>query len=895
MTSTSSAGEDGAKPGLELKILSQLPGPDGTLLLNAVDAQSTVSELKVKIRDDLSSHPPTDRLRLIYWGRLLRDADVLHDFLPKDEYGTHNLHLVVRDTQTSGNARYSHQLPLPTSSTGPPTAEARSQAPVSVAPGSSTGLSTQLPMALGTPNQAYATHAAPHYVTHPTNAGRHFDPQIVHPQSPFPGIDSPNAQAHAHAQQPLPSVHIGQPPDMAAMIQMQMRHANHMMAAAMQQQMMMQQGQAGRAAVPALQTGLPPAFGLNNATNTAPTQPQSSGAEGQPNIVRRQWTGPNGETMAVTSTTTTTNAPPAATHLFPQDMPSRTPPSRVNTVQTRSDPFRPQGPRTTPSLGDGQSSGSSQVIPYDMPGWPCMPPIGVGQEYYGIAHAIDSMRKYQQELEAIRNRLRTHRASDNENQSQIAAAFKSRAQSLLRIRNRAQRLLNGLILPGGYAYHAGLSAEEVRILQSLNDAFSSLYSDVLIKLHELSRARSPANDENRTTLNDQTGGSSASASTPVAESQSADARSGTNEPSTDHTQSVTAYLLQSSSGPRAVVFSPQGTFQSQRNIQVSEQQRAHASFQPPQQQSGTAAHASPTANNTANNTGHPPPTALAHRTNDNPAANQNGAAVNPQAAAQPPVQAQAHNEANELMNIMAQGFQHLWLLIRVFGFIWLVTRGATTRRTLLLGIVALIYLGAQAGFFGDSWDRLRRHFENLLGLPLPGEGAQQNPRPNVAAGQQPANANANAPRPANATTPTPAPGANRSNTLNPRATADRLLQARQEQDQSWLRQRLTTVERAVALFVASLYPGVGERHVQARERAVAEQRRLDDETEVRRRAQEEEAAARMGAEHASPSASGGADGASGVAKDVESVGGGERVAADTDAGEGSSSGVQPIQ
>ncbi len=72
--------------------------------------------------------------------------------------------------------------------------------------------------------------------------------------------------------------------------------------------------------------------------------------------------------------------------------------------------------------------------------------------------------------------------------------------------------------------------------------------------------------------------------------------------------------------------------------------------------------------------------------------------------------------------------------------------------------------------------------------------------------------------------------------LTPQQAADRMLQERRNRDESLTRQYIRRVERAIALFIASLVPGVGERHIAARE--AAEAASLEEER-ARERAEEE--------------------------------------------------------
>jgi len=178
--------------------------------------------------------------------------------------------------------------------------------------------------------------------------------------------------------------------------------------------------------------------------------------------------------------------------------------------------------------------------------------------------------------------------------------------------------------------------------------------------------------------------------------------------------------------------------------------------------------------------------------------------VNAAEAAQAQQQQQA-NQARDLIRILLPLGGHLWLLIRLFGFVYFFTAGAGWRRTILLGLVACLVFIAQTGIFRPViqaiWYPIRRHAEGLV--PLAGH---ERPRP-AAAG---AGDNANVPD---------AQPANREPT--PQEAAERLLQEREGRDVSFLRHSMRRVERAIALFVASLVPGVGERHIAAREAAEA--------------------------------------------------------------------------
>ena len=190
-------------------------------------------------------------------------------------------------------------------------------------------------------------------------------------------------------------------------------------------------------------------------------------------------------------------------------------------------------------------------------------------------------------------------------------------------------------------------------------------------------------------------------------------------------------------------------------------------------------------------------------------------------------QQQQANQARDLIRILLPLGGHLWLLIRLFGFVYFFTAGAGWRRTILLGLIASLVFIAQTGIFRPVihglWDPIRRHAEGLVPL-----AAQERPR---AAGGTGENADGAGTQLVN-------------REATPQEAAERLLQERERRDLSLVRQSFRRVERAVALFVASLVPGVGERHIAAREAAEAarqaearasdEQRRRDEE-EIRER------------------------------------------------------------
>ncbi|KAI4201631.1 MAG: hypothetical protein LQ350_003110 [Teloschistes chrysophthalmus] len=183
---------------------------------------------------------------------------------------------------------------------------------------------------------------------------------------------------------------------------------------------------------------------------------------------------------------------------------------------------------------------------------------------------------------------------------------------------------------------------------------------------------------------------------------------------------------------------------------------------------------------------------------------------------------QPNNQARDLLRILIPLGSHLWLLVRLCGFVYFFTAGGGSRRAILLGVAAFVVFIANTGalrpLLRGLWDPVRRHVEGLVPLAA-APGAQDQ-------GQRPENQRQQAGNTGNATEAAAAgdssTGSDQPNTLvqNPR-----------NQNPSIVRR----AERAIALFLASLVPGVGERHIAARDAAAAaENRRLEGERERER-------------------------------------------------------------
>ena len=271
---------------------------------------------------------------------------------------------------------------------------------------------------------------------------------------------------------------------------------------------------------------------------------------------------------------------------------------------------------------------------------------------------------------------------------------------------------------------------------------------------------------------------------------------------------ITVFLLSSPNGPEALLISPEGGFYSP-NFTTA----AGLPVVPPPFDSALHRSGVPPAQNVAQS--HLPNAPAAPP----PAVQNQGVAVQPNGGQQAP-----EDPIAEILRVLIPLGGHLWLLIRLFGFVWLFTGGTTWHRTVLVGIGAIIVFVIQTGAFQPLmeafWTPLRRHIEGLVQVENQGRGR--------------ANDQAAAETPLADTRQT-----------GPQGMADRLLREQAEaRENSLVGTAIRRAERAIALFVASLVPGVGERHVAAQDAAAREARAREEaeREEALRRERESEAA-----------------------------------------------------
>lgn len=180
---------------------------------------------------------------------------------------------------------------------------------------------------------------------------------------------------------------------------------------------------------------------------------------------------------------------------------------------------------------------------------------------------------------------------------------------------------------------------------------------------------------------------------------------------------------------------------------------------------------------------------------------------------------------------------HLWLAAKLAAFVFLLSRNGGWQRTLYLGSIALVIFRRslssfscilltvivwQAGLFNNIL-----HFinETINPAPPPVQNAQTNA---AQVPRQPAQ-----------------DGAQVAAQLNPAQTAQMLID---RQQQGGMRQFVRSAERAAALFVASLIPGLHERHVHAVEQRNRDQRRQAEAAQEQQQVQQQDARGQQ-AEH----------------------------------------------
>ncbi|RYP56816.1 hypothetical protein DL771_011591 [Monosporascus sp. 5C6A] len=192
----------------------------------------------------------------------------------------------------------------------------------------------------------------------------------------------------------------------------------------------------------------------------------------------------------------------------------------------------------------------------------------------------------------------------------------------------------------------------------------------------------------------------------------------------------------------------------------------------------------------------------------------------------------------------------VWGMIRLslFLFVWWYTSPtATWSRLMMVVFIAVTFFLANTGILtpltGQIWVPIRQHLENLIPLADHHRDAQ----PARAADAQGVNGNA--------------ANAEAQRGLDPADAAARLVQQRRERNANWLANQVRRLERAGVLFLASIAPGVAERHIAHLEAEVRAERQ---------RREAEEAAAREAAAAAAHAGNGDAPAGAGQVQESSS-------------------------
>jgi len=267
---------------------------------------------------------------------------------------------------------------------------------------------------------------------------------------------------------------------------------------------------------------------------------------------------------------------------------------------------------------------------------------------------------------------------------------------------------------------------------------------------------------------------------------------------------TTAWLLSTPLGPQALVFAPgHGYFSSAPTHTTAQlinpnQSTSHHSTGGHRQSSGDHAGHTPGLPN------NPPVLPVANDANAAPA----------QAVARPGQQQRQANRDNDVFHLI---LQRGWLFLRLYIFMFVLSEPGTWRRWFLLAVAVIVCLLPRENPLRDLTNRIRVHIDGLVPIAAAPEQRQGQVAQN---GAQAADNDGQA---------RPAAGVAAQRPSPERAAARIIRQNQERQNHGIVRDTIFRVERAMALFLASLVPGVGERHVRAREEARREAERIENE------------------------------------------------------------------
>lgn len=300
-----------------------------------------------------------------------------------------------------------------------------------------------------------------------------------------------------------------------------------------------------------------------------------------------------------------------------------------------------------------------------------------------------------------------------------------------------------------------------------------------------------------------------------------------------------AWLLSSPQGPQGIVFAPgQGFFSTTApttNV-TSQAQESTSNLQPtPTTAVNTSQPAQTAAPPQAQLVLHPQNGHAEARATQIPQQPQPGARAQAgapnQGLVQPNVGGIAQQARQQIQNndLVAFFIERTWLFIRLYVFVFIFSEYGSWRRLLMLTSAIVFCLLPRENPFSNMLQAARRHFDNLIGPPNitqqqgRAEGQGQGQNQNAARDTYQAQGETGSSRQSQPQRTIP----------TPEEAARRLLEQQNRHNPNPVINVLYRFEQGIALFLASLVPGLGERHVQAREQA----RRILEEEE--RRTQEE--------------------------------------------------------
>lgn len=768
---------------VDIRVLSQLPEPHSILSFDNLSARTTVIGLKHHILRALPSRPQPEVQRLICRGRLLtRDGDTLFDVLGRETIQSRepqSIHLVIRDTTQPS-------VPSPASGTHA-TLPANAANPPPVPPGIAQliGRPPSVP-AFGPPGAqptiVIAGGAPPQGLAAPVPLPLGFGPTAN-----LAGVQQMAVENHRRAHEAFVNW------------QRQQQHQQQQLQQAQQQQQ--QQGSAGAntLAVSGAGTPLDPTARVNTPSSTAPTLEQQQQGSATHATVPSSAPAANTQAPAANPTQTaqaiTNAAPPALPHQNQRWTFTFNASNMPMQQQAGFNPFMMPQPMMFGYPG----------MPFNVPTPPSTAPIIEGSPIENLDILQGQLEQLASDLRSlVHDRISMPNLSTAHlsNAASPEAQLRTRLHTLITTRNAQQEQINSIMAVGPRHNQRPLSPEEVAALQDRNDSFRRTVRSTVEGLDRLSEA---------------TRSQSAATAVPAAATESSNATSTSSTAAVDQ-QAVSVYLLSGLSGPNAIVYTPSGTFASipqapaaTNNLTPSV---SHASFQEAFRNLRYASRQATRApSRNQNPTAEPQDNANAQPDVAQPQPQQQNDAGQQQLMLQQPFQPQGlpavpnnHAPAAAADNGMDLGlapfFRALWLFIRAYGIFWFFLGGTgnSTRRTILLISLTIIYWAYQAGLFQSRIDYLQRRWDGLVRLP---DSVAR------AAGAVPPNTNERLAQ----------------GTFTPEEAARRLLEERRQREGTF-RARLRTIERALVLFVISFWPGGGERLVAERERL---RREADDQ------------------------------------------------------------------